>query len=183
MAVTTLFGVIGLCFFISNYDININYYKLSKVLIIGLTIAVLIILGFGKIQYTIKGFSFQKIKDFISGFSKQKLVISFICALIKYLIFSFQFYFLLCVFKIDIDYLNAMYFITSMYLLASIIPSIFIFDIIIRGSVAVYLFSFIGINELVILSITTIMWLLNFVLPAIFGSYFVLNFKLPKNNN
>tara|TARA_R110000868_G_scaffold104728_5_gene288684 strand:+ start:10710 stop:11678 length:969 start_codon:yes stop_codon:yes gene_type:complete len=183
MAVTTLFGVIGLFFLISNYDININYYKLSRVLIIGLTGATLIVFGFGKSRYTIKGFSFQKIKDFISGFSKQKLVMSFTCALIKYLIFSFQFYFLLCVFKVDIDYFNAMYFITSMYLLASIIPSIFIFDVIIRGSVAVYLFSFMGVNELVILSITTIMWLLNFVLPGIFGSYYVLNFNLPKNDN
>ncbi|MGC1203915.1 MAG: lysylphosphatidylglycerol synthase domain-containing protein [Flavobacteriaceae bacterium] len=183
MAVTTFFGVIGLCFLISNYDININYYKLSIVVIIGLTGATLIVFGFGKSRYTIKGFSFQKIKDFILKFSRRKITLAFIYSLIRYLIFSFQFYFLLSIFKVDIDYFNAMYFITSMYLLASIIPSIFIFDVIIRGSVAVYLFSFMGVNELVILSITTIMWLLNFVLPGIFGSYYVLNFNLPKNDN
>ena len=73
--------------------------------------------------------------------------------------------------------------ISSMYLLASIIPSIFIFDVAIKGSVAVYLFSFVYINEVIILSITTIMWILNFVLPSIIGSYYVLRFKLPKNPN
>jgi hypothetical protein len=49
--------------------------------------------------------------------------------------------------------------------------------VIIRGSVAVYLFSFVDVNELTILAVVTIMWLLNFVLPSIFGSYYVLNFR------
>jgi hypothetical protein len=73
--------------------------------------------------------------------------------------------------------------ITSMYLLASIIPSIFIFDVVIKGSVAVYLFSIVGIDEFTILSIIMIMWLLNFVLPSFFGSYYVLNFNLPKTDD
>jgi len=70
-----------------------------------------------------------------------------------------------------------------MYLLVSIIPSIFIFDVIIKGSVAVYLFSFVGANELTILVIVTIMWLLNFVMPSIFGSYHVLNFSWYKSDD
>ena len=73
--------------------------------------------------------------------------------------------------------------ITSMYLLASIIPSIFIFDVVIKGSVAVYLFSIVGVNELTVLCIVTLMWLLNFVTPSVFGSYYVLNFNLPKNTS
>ena len=55
---------------------------------------------------------------------------------------------------------------------------VFIFDLIVKGSVAVYLFSFAGVDELSILCITTVMWILNFVIPSIFGSYFVLNFNL-----
>ena len=73
-----------------------------------------------------------------------------------------------------------MIFITSMYLLSSIIPALSIFDVVIKGSVAVFVFSFLEINQLIILSIITIMWLLNFVLPSIIGSYFVLLFKIPK---
>ena len=70
--------------------------------------------------------------------------------------------------------------ISSMYLLASIIPSLAVFDVLIKTSVAVYLFSFLDVDELTILSISTLMWLLNFILPSMFGSYFVLNFKVPK---
>ena len=78
------------------------------------------------------------------------------------------------------SYIKAMIIITSMYLLASVVPSISIFDVVIKGSVAVFLFSYAEVNELIVLSVSTIMWLLNFVLPSLFGSYFVLNFKLPQ---
>jgi hypothetical protein len=39
------------------------------------------------------------------------------------------------------------------------------------------------VSELIILSIVTMMWILNFVLPSILGSYFVLSYKYPTNNN
>jgi hypothetical protein len=89
-------------------------------------------------------------------------------------------YYLLTIFGVDISYFEAMVVITSMYFLASIMPSISIFDVVIKGSVAVFLFDFIQVNELTVLSCITLMWLLNFVLPSVFGSYYVLNFKLPK---
>ena len=39
--------------------------------------------------------------------------------------------------------------------------------------------SFVNANEFIIVTCITIMWFLNFALPSIIGSYFVLNFKLP----
>ena len=88
---------------------------------------------------------------------------------------------MLVIFEVDVSYINAMIVITSMYLLASIIPSLFILDVIIKGSVAVYLFSRLGVNEFTVLSIVLLMWFLNFVLPSIIGSFYVLSFKLPKS--
>lgn len=183
MAITSIFGVIGLFFLVPYYNLKINFHKPLSVVLFSLLVIILIIYGFRKSRFKIKGIPFEKIKNFVFNFSKQKLFLGFTYALIRYLIFSFQFYFLLSIFKVDIDYLSAMYYITSMYFLASIIPSISIFDAIIKGSIAVYVFSFLGTNELIILSITTFMWLLNFVLPSIIGSYYVLNFKLPKSDN
>ena len=70
-----------------------------------------------------------------------------------------------------------MFLVFAMYLIASTIPSLPMFDWLIKGSVAVFVFGLIGVNELVIVSITSIMWLLNFALPAVIGSYFVINFR------
>ncbi|MFD1161012.1 lysylphosphatidylglycerol synthase domain-containing protein [Hwangdonia seohaensis] len=183
MAVTIVFGVIGLYFLATNYEVNVDYHKLASVLIIGLILVFLIGFGVKQSKFTIKGFSLEKVKQFILKFPKEKIVLGFLLSLLRYLIFSFQFYFLLQLFGVEISYFNAMAIITSMYVLASVVPSIFIFDVVIKGSVALYLFAFINVNELTILSIITIMWLLNFVLPSVFGSYYVLNFNLPKTED
>ena len=183
MSITVIFGVIGIILFTSIFSLDINYYRLSIILLIILISIILVTFGIKSSMLTVKGISLKKITRFILNYPKRKIVFAFLFSLIRYAIFSFQFYFLLHIFNIEISYINAMVIISSMYLLASIIPSIFIFDVAIKGSVAVYLFSFVHIDEVIILSITTIMWILNFVLPGIIGSYYVLRFKLPKNPN
>lgn len=181
MSVTVILGLIGFYFFITEFKVDLLYSKLVLWLLI---IFILIALGgfvISKTKFAIKGFSFEKLKAFILNYPKQIIAFGFICALFRYVIFSFQFYYLLTIFAIDMSYLDAMMAITTMYLLASIIPSIFIFDVVIKGSIAVYLFTFIGVNSLTILSIVTLMWLFNFVLPSVFGSYYVLSFKFQKD--
>lgn len=182
MGVTVILGIIGFSIYINNYDVDINYYKIGRFLIIILTVAFLAIFGVTQNRFNIKGFSLERIKAFVLDFPKSKLISGLVFSLLRYLIFSFQFYLVLHIFKVDISYLEAMSVITSMYLIASIIPSIFIFDAVIKGSIAVYLFSFLGINELIILCTITLMWLLNFVLPSIFGGFYVLNFKLTESS-
>src|SRR5690606_1269910 len=127
-----------------------------------------------KSRFEVKGFSMKKIIRFIYYIPSDVKVKTSVLSVLRYLVFSFQFYVLLMVFGVSIDYFNAMVFIGSMYLLASVVPSIFIFDVVIKGSVAVYLFSLMGINDLTILCIVTLMWIFNFVLPSIFGSFYVL---------
>ena len=183
MTVTTILGVIGLYSLIAKYNIPLDYHKLVWFFAIGFIILSLIGFGIKKSKFTVKGFSLEKVKYFIMSFPKNKFILGFLFSLIRYAIFSFQFYFLLHLFDVNITYLNTMTLLTSMYLLTSIIPSIFVFDVVIKGSVALYLFSFTDVNELTVLSTVTIMWLFNFVLPSIFGSFYVLNFSFPKNDN
>lgn len=177
MSATILFGIIGFITFINKYDVEISYIKLSRLLILIVILLGFSVLGIKQNRYRIKGFSIERITDYIKEIPSKNHALNIFYAIIRYLIFSFQFYFLLTVFGVSVSYINAMVVITSMYLLASIIPTIFIFDVVIKGSVAVFLFSYVNVNELTVLSIITIMWLLNFVLPSIFGSYFVLNFN------
>lgn len=180
MSVTVILGGIGLSFFVSEHQISINYSKILLIIIIAILITAFIVVVIGKTRFRIKGFSLEKMKDFILNYPKKIIIHGFCLSLLRYLIFSFQFYYLLTIFGLEISYLHSMMVITTMYLLASIIPSIFIFDVVVKGSVAVYLFAFIGVNVITVLCIVTLMWLFNFVLPSILGSYHVLNFKFPK---
>ena len=180
MAITTILGCIGFILFSNRYTIEINYYKTLTIVIIVLIIGLFFLFGIKQKRYKIKGFSMSTIVNFVKSIPTKTHGITILASLIRYTIFSFQFYYLLKIFGVNITYSDAMVVITTMYLLSSIIPTIAIFDVVVKGSIAVYLFSYLGIDELTILSITTLMWLFNFVIPSLIGSYFVLNFKLPK---
>jgi len=177
MTVTTLFGIVGSYFFIYTYNPDISYYRLSRFFLLLIIVISFAILGAKQTRFTIKGFSLQKIIDFLKNISKEKHIKNAVYSVIRYLIFSFQFYFLLHLFQVDLYYLNAMVVITTMYLLSSIIPSVFFFDVVIKGSIALYVFGIAGVNDLTILNIITLMWILNFVIPSIIGSFFIMKFN------
>jgi len=177
MTVTTLFGIVGSCFFIYTYNPDISYYRLGRFFLLLIIVISFTIFGAKQTLFTIKGFSIQKIIDFLKNIPKEKHIKNAVYSVIRYLIFSFQFYFLLHLFQVDVYYLNAMVVITTMYLLSSIIPSIFVFDVVIKGSIALYVFGIAGVNDLTILSIITLMWILNFVIPSIIGSFFIMKFN------
>lgn len=180
MTITTIFGVVGLIIFVNRYQIEVDYYRVTRFVFIILLVSIFAAFGIKHNRFSIKGYSINRILEYIKNMAFKIHATNLLFALIRYIIFSFQFYYLLTIFGVEVDYTKAMVLITSMYFLASIVPSISIFDVVIKGSVAVFLFGYVQVNELTILSIITIMWLLNFVIPSLFGSYFVLNFKLPK---
>ena len=178
MTITSIAGSIGLLFFISNFDVNIDLFPMKKLGYLLIFIVFFAIAGSLTGYKKIRGFYIEKIIGFIKSIQLKTHLLSGFYSTVRYLIFSHQFYFLLIVFGIETDYLTLMSLITSMYLIASLVPSLALFDWLIKGSVAVWIFNFIGINELLIVTITLLMWCLNFGLPALIGSYFVLNFSL-----
>lgn len=115
-------------------------------------------------------------KSLLSTFKTRKVLM---ISLARYVVFASQFFFLITIFE-ELHPLMYAYVIASigaMYLLSSIVPMLALFDFVVKGSAAIYIFSFFHFDPETILTITTLMWLLNFVLPAIIGSYFVLTFK------
>lgn len=178
LGATLIFGIIGLLYVLNTYQISVFYYKALRFGILGIVFLFFFFTYSSRKKHTIKGYSFSKLSRFFKNLQGQTIITTGVLSAFKYLVFSHQFYFLVCLFGIDISYLEAIAFITSMYLLVSVIPTIFILDVIVKGSVAVWLFSFVEANEFVVLAITTVMWIFNFAFPATIGSYFVLNFKL-----
>jgi MFS family permease len=169
LAFTIFFGSIGITFFLLNFTVKIPKVTIQNSLILAVILVVLI--------YFRKQFKVNKIKIFLTKISKKTYFSILSLSVLRYLIFTHQFYFLLVLFGVELDYFTSLFLIFTIYLLASILPSLTIFDWAIKGSVAIFLFSFVNVNELTIVTITMLMYLLNFAIPAILGSIFVLNFK------
>ncbi|QCX41112.1 hypothetical protein FF125_18920 [Aureibaculum algae] len=177
MAITVLLGILGLTYIVINFDIEIDLSRFRKAGYIIALLLVVLIGGSIKGLKKIRGFYIDKIIQFIKEMPKTLHVKTLTFSFLRYVFFSHQFYFLLTIFGVDHNYPTAMALITSMYLLASIIPSMALLDWLVKGSVAIWLFSLVGVNELIIVTITLLMWILNFGFPAMIGSYFVLNFN------
>jgi hypothetical protein len=176
MVLTVIFGVFGLLYF--NAKFNVITTKTVAV-IFGLSLF-LIIGSFFLKKITVKGYSLEKFVHKINALPKPIHQKNIALAIARYLVFSHQYYFLFLAFDVDLPYLTLMSAITSVYFLASSLPTFQFLDFAVKGSVAVYFFGILGVNEWIVVFISTLMWLLNVVFPVFIGSYFVLNFKTSK---
>ena len=167
MILTIVLGIIGL--FI------IGYWKWALT-IIGL-LSFILFASFLTKTITIKGYSIEKILAKINEIPKTIHQKNIVMATGRYLVFSHQYYFLFLAFDVDLPYLTMMGSIAAVYFLASSLPSFQFLDFAVKGSVAIFFFDKLGINEWIVVFISTLMWFLNIVLPVVIGSYFVLKFK------
>ena len=173
MILSIVFGVFGLLYFNANFNIITTR---TVAILFGITL-LLFLASFLLKGFKIKGYSLEKLVHKMNEIPKpihQKNIFLAIC---RYLVFSHQYYFLLLAFDVDLPYLMVMSVITSVYFLASSLPTFQFLDFAVKGSVAVYFFGLLGVNEWIVIFITTLMWFLNVVLPVVIGSYYVLNFK------
>ncbi|WP_115814089.1 lysylphosphatidylglycerol synthase domain-containing protein [Flavobacterium aquicola] len=176
MILTVIFGVFGLLYFNSRY--NVITAKTVAVLF-GICFLFFGILFFSK-KVNIKGYSIEKLIHKINEIPKSIHQKNTLLAILRYLVFSHQYYVLFLAFDVDLPYFILMSVITSVYFLASALPTFQFLDFAVKGSVAVYFFGILGVNEWVVVFVSTLMWFLNVVLPVLIGSYYVLNFKTKK---
>ena len=165
--ISILFGLLGLW-----------YLGFGKWVFLLLTIVLGFgILGFGLKKVRIKGYSIEKILSKINEIPKKIHRKNSYLAVCRYLIFSHQYYLLFLAFDVQLPYFTLMATIAAVYFLASSLPTFQFLDFAVKGSVAVYFFGLLNVNEWIVVFISTLMWFLNVVLPVLIGSYFVLNFK------
>ena len=176
MAVTSFFGLIGLLYFLRNFNVA---YSVKTLCYFGIGIILLLAIGyyFKEKELLMKGFSISKIIQFFKQIPFHIKFKTLLFSAFRYIIFSGMFYGMLLFFGAEIAFLEAFAMIFAMYFLISVIPTFFIFDVVIRGGVAVWLFSYVAVPEFTVLSTVFAMWLFNFVLPALFGSLFVLTYQ------
>lgn len=193
---TLLFGFISIAFLVPQY---VNLVDLNLWLYVGLLILLFItaftivfayleFAAFTDILKRVTGREYNRIKKYAQVFSwyhSHDLLKVLLLSIGKYLVFSFQFFLLLKAFGIAIHYANAMLLIAMVYLLMTIIPTIALSEIGIRGSVSIYVFeswmqlsgSWSDSAALGVVTASSLLWLVNLAFPALIGLSFVFSLK------
>jgi hypothetical protein len=100
---------------------------------------------------------------------------------IRYAVFTFQFILVLQFFDIYIPLAEAVRSVTLMFLFMAIVPSLAISELTTRGSVALFVFSPLTANSAGILATSTLIWLINLVIPAGLGALAAFYFRFNRS--
>ncbi len=138
-----------------------------------------------------KSIKLQRYLGVFSLFKKRELIKVLYFSAWRFLVFAVQFYILLQVFWVNIPLLPGLMIISIVFLTVTIMPTIAITELGIRGSISLYIFSLYfsqqldpGIwTEIGIVSASSILWLINLAIPALMGAIFVFNLKFFRKND
>ena len=184
---TIIFG--SFAFFILHEQFLDDQYFMIEIssfsLLVLFTFNILFVLAYFNVASLIKfllKFSFfnflRKYINIISLFNIRDLLVTFLFSVLRYLVFSIQFLILLYVFNVDISLFDAILSIMLIFFFITLTPTITIAEIGVRGSMALLVLLKFSTNIIGILSSTFLLWIINLIIPAIIGSFFIfsLNF-------
>ncbi|WP_158961689.1 hypothetical protein [Myroides fluvii] len=171
-----VFGLIGLTILNYTHQFIPPYY-----LWILYGIAIAIVLLFLSLRHlSIKGYSFNTVIQLLREIPKKTHRKNLFLALLRYASFTHQYVILYYLFGVSIPYFELLCAVSAIYLLASSLPNFQFLEFAVKGSIAMFIFSALEVNQWIVALVATLIWLLNIVLPISIGSYFVLTFKLKK---
>jgi len=168
--------------FLDDQNFIIEISNFSLLVLSGLNI--LFVLAYFNVAYLIKvllKFSFfnflRQYINVISLFNTRDLLVTFLYSVFRYLVFSIQFLILLHVFNVDISLYDAILSVMLVFFFITLTPTITIAEIGVRGSMALLVFLKFSTNVIGILSSTFLLWIINLIIPAIIGSFFIFSLK------
>jgi uncharacterized membrane protein YbhN (UPF0104 family) len=121
----------------------------------------------------------------LSAYTIRELLTVILLSFTRFVIFSTQMYLLLRLFAVDLPYANAMIIIAVIFFVMTMIPTIAITELGIRGSVSLFLIGVYFGNPMEmsaslsfgIVAASTALWIINLAIPALIGAILVFNLK------
>lgn len=138
--------------------------------------------SFEKIMGRIKFLQpYKRFLSILSAYDYPFLMRLISISLFRFFILVVQYYLLIQLLIPSITFAQVTLMITLLFTIQSIVPTIEILDIGLRGVTTVYLFGFITNQHAAIVIVTSVIWLINLIIPSIIG--LVLIIRLPQNRN
>jgi hypothetical protein len=133
----------------------------------------------------------QRWKNFLREiplYKKNELFSFLFLSLMRYVLFALQFYLLMLFCGIEISIYYAFIFISIMYLLLTAIPTITLAELGVRGAVGVFLIEIFFQNNTTLIDLYTprivlasfLIWLINLIIPALIGEFYLWKIKFVK---
>lgn len=186
LVVTLVTGILATIFYLPTYvglgPVSPMQYNLIGLLMFGLTIGLVILFLNTRLLTTIINWlpipeKFRQYSRVFEYHSSATLWKVFLASLGRYVVFTLQFFLLLQLFEVEIDYLSAMMMISMTYFVMTAVPTIAITELGVRGSMAVYFIGMLSTNVKSIFMASSMLWLINLAVPALIGVLFIFQLR------
>ncbi len=176
-----------LFFFRNKFELHSSVVTYLIILIVGLIICGIIYfllpvlskrIGYSKISEKITSFT-----SCLSEYSWVDLTKIIGITFLRYVVFCTQFYFMILFFDVHLSFWQALIAIPSSYLFVTFTPSMAYSEAAVRSSYAVLFVGAFSHQEVSIILSGVCIWLLNFVIPMLVGSVFVLKTNRLQESN
>jgi len=102
-------------------------------------------------------------------------------SLLRYLIFIIQYYLVAHLLQMNLPFLTVFLSLSILFLLLSILPTISITELVVRGQLLILILTPFYSNKIVIVSLSSIIWGINFLLPSMIGTFLLLGYRIKGN--
>lgn len=99
---------------------------------------------------------------------------------IRYLIYSTQYYFMLRYFGIETGVWAAFSGISFIFMIQTVLPVPAFAGLLLRGNLAVFVWTHFGAQEISSLAATFLLWIINLILPALVGTFLMFTVNISK---
>jgi hypothetical protein len=105
-------------------------------------------------------------------------LIGLACA--RYIVYLLQYNWAATMLSIPVGWVDFSFAIMALLFFLSIIPAISLTDLVIRGQLFLLLMAPFYHNDLLLIALTTLIWMVNFLIPSILGAILLLGFRLKR---
>lgn len=183
-------GLLGLLVFAGNY-LNLDPLLLKSLMFSGIGVIGLMLFCFynvdlivpvaKRIPFIHRLRKFTKHIGVLRNYNNLQLSKALMYAFLRYMVYTAQYYLLLRFFGISLDPVTAISGIATLFLLQTSIPLPPLMGLMARGELALFIWGIFTESQIEILASSFSLWLLNLILPALFGMIFILNINVLKS--
>ena len=183
LVLTNVFGAIAICGFIYKF-IPIDFGLFLAVCAIAIAFALFFAIFYFNIKW-INGIllaikftrKYKKFYVVLARYKKRELLVILLFCLARYTVFSLQYFIMFLWLIPQIHALDVVMLVCIMFFVQSALPSLDLLDIGIRSATALFFFKYVTLNHAAVVACIASIWLINIIIPAILGSYFVFKLK------
>lgn len=188
MVLTNIFGGITACLFIYRF-IDLDYQLFYIVVALSTMFCLFFLIFYFNIKW-LNGLllsmrftrKYKKFYSILARYQKGELLNILLLCLARYVVFTSQYFIVFYWLIPGVFYLDILMMVCILFFVQSTLPSLDLFDIGVRSVTASYFFSYVTDQDVAVIACTASIWLINIIIPAFLGSYFVFKLKFFGSN-